>query len=206
MDACKFRLSLTISILVCSNAFGQIKKPLDLNQSVAIVGNSVRLDSLLKNITRQTGFIFSYNTRKVNHGLKFTFANKNYSVKELLMKIKEKTGLDYSLADNHIILKSARLMASPMQVQAVPATLKQIKKTDKTPTLTNSPPIGVSDSSKTIEPKKQSEQPTEITGNVFKPPVEKITPEVKEEPKNITENTQPKIQPTTVNQPVLDKN
>jgi hypothetical protein len=203
MGACRFRLPLILSVILCSNAFAQIKKPFDLSQQVALTNNSVRLDSLLKNITRQTGFIFSYNTRKVNHGLRFTFSNKNYSVNELLTKIKEKTGLDYSLADNHIILKSTRLMAAPLQVQAVPASLNQIKKTGKTPVIINSPTVIASNSSKAIEPKKENEQPISIVNT--EEPIETARQAPKEDPKNSIENNQRKAQ-SALTQSVLTNN
>ncbi len=147
MDVYKFRLTLFVSFLLCANAFAQPKKAFDFNQSITVPGNSVRLDSLLKNISHQTGFIFSYNTRKINHALRFSFSSKSYSLEELLTKIKEKTGLDYSITDHHIILKSIRLQASPLKVPS--AALAENKK-DKSLHVINSKtaPVQQIDSSK----------------------------------------------------------
>src|ERR1041385_3819119 len=154
MAVYRFKLALFISFLLCVNAFAQ--KHFDLNHPVALSTTSIRLDSLLKEISRQTGFIFSYNTRKINDGLRFSLSNKRYSVAESLTKIKEKTNLDYALADNHIILKTIRLQASPIKVPGAAIT---VNKKEKNSNEVNLKTAAVQNSSKIDSSKKEITKP-----------------------------------------------
>ncbi|GHM99208.1 hypothetical protein WSM22_06980 [Cytophagales bacterium WSM2-2] len=143
MDACKNKLLLVLVWLTISYTpvWGQEKK-------IALSGEPLRLDVLLKTITQQTGFIFSYNTRKVNQSLIFDLSQKKYSLEELLLKVKEKTGLEYSIAENHIILKTPRPI-----VQPVPSfTSSQVPESEKQSNLVKA--------NKKIEPKPKTDSVT----------------------------------------------
>ena len=123
MDASKFRfLSVVIFLFYSLKTFSQEQKVFNLSQRVVFSGTVIRFDSLLKKVSRQTHLIFSYNTRKVNHSLIFNFPLRNYTVGEILKNIKEKTGLDYLLAENHIILKQVKRATPPVNSISAPAS------------------------------------------------------------------------------------
>ncbi|HTH55029.1 MAG TPA: hypothetical protein VL728_03235 [Cyclobacteriaceae bacterium] len=82
----------------------------------------MRLDSLLKKVSKQTGLVFSYNSRKINPSLLLSFTTREKTLKEILSIIKEKTGLDYLLADNHIVLKSVKRVEA---IAVKPSTVKE---------------------------------------------------------------------------------
>lgn len=196
MAVYRFKLTLFISFVIWANAYSQGRKPLDLNHPINLPGNSVRLDSLLKEISRQSGFIFSYNTRKINHGLRFSFARKSQSLEELLVKIKEKTGLDYSVADNHIILKSVRLQSSPIEV---PSAALVAGKKEKSLSITNSNASPVQNSPKVDSSKNKIVNPTKIIyTDPVQPllkredPVEKVILSNQVENKDSLKRTEPK--------------
>jgi hypothetical protein len=112
MDACN-RLLVILLVLLCSRAFGQHSLAVQLDQRIILPASALRLDSLLKTISKQTKFAFSYNTRKLNPALSISCPSKNSSLAGILASIKEKTGLDYLIADNLIILKQTSLIARP---------------------------------------------------------------------------------------------
>lgn len=124
MGACKIFLLWIVLLASVPNAFCQEKKKLDLNQLIEFSNSSIRLDSLLRRITKETGFIFSYNTRNVNQNTILSVAARKYSIESLLTRIREKTGLTYSISDNHIILKFNKSYPSPLKVQSAPTKVE----------------------------------------------------------------------------------
>lgn len=117
MDAFRIRLLPVVIFLCCfAEARSQVSKASALQQRIVLSKTPIRLDSLLKKISQQTSLIFSYNARKVNRHLLLAFPSGSSTVEDLLKAIKEKTGLDYALAENHIILKQPK--SSPPPVSA----------------------------------------------------------------------------------------
>jgi len=109
MDAWSERLLILVVALFSNFAgSGQDKNQKIASQTVILSKGVVRLDSVLKKISRQTGFIFSYNARKVNPNITLTLTQSSYALEEILMRVTEKTGLSYSIVENHIILKPAK--------------------------------------------------------------------------------------------------
>ncbi len=183
MDVSKARLFLIASLLSCSNAFCQKKKTFDPNQQITLSG-PIRLDSLLKKISQQARFTYSYNARKVNRNLRLSFHAKNYSIEEILMKIKDKTGLDYSVADNHIILKPVSPISSPLVAPAMPASLKDKKQNESLKAFKSQPTIALDSSRIKSKPKDQDSIKQNITPGQInlkdEKRFEKIDPEITE--------------------------
>lgn len=114
MDALKHRyLLLALSLFYFAEALSQEQKAFPLRQRIVFSTTTVRLDSMLKKVSQQTSLIFSYNPRKLNRDLLFHFPSGSSTVEEILKAIKEKTGLDYALAENHIILKQPKTPSPP---------------------------------------------------------------------------------------------
>jgi|GEM_PF-2582730 len=161
MDVCNRKLiTFAVALSFYSSVFGQDKNQKRTDQFVILSKGTVRLDSLLKKVTQQTGFIFSYNTRKLNHNLSLNLTQANYSLDEILLKVKEKTGLDYSIAENHIILKTGK----PRSLQLAPLRTpsqggKEQKKVTEVP-LKKSEPKVKTDSAKAIQNTKKLESST----------------------------------------------
>lgn len=172
MAAYRTKIFFIVIFLYCSPIFGQERTDLLLNKKITITKNRVRLDSLFKIVNQQTGLIFSYNARKVKHDFVLNLLPKSYSLNEILLKIKETTGLDYSLAENHIILKSPKSIVAqtnssskennpkseikneePKKINTIPYESKK----EKTDSL-----IEESDSIKIISHEKSIENLTEI--------------------------------------------
>ena len=93
-------------------------------------------------------------------------------------------------------------MASPLKIQTVPTSLKEIKKENAILKGISSKPLSAHDSSKVVL--KANDQPVSIS-SVAKEPVEKITEAIKDDQKNTIEYPEQKIQPVQ-NKPVLIKN
>jgi hypothetical protein len=117
MDALKNRYLFPALLLFCfAEALCQHSSAVSLRQRVVFSTTPIRLDSMLKKVSQQTPLIFSYNPRKVNRHLLFHFPSGSMTVEAILQAIKEKTGLDYAVAENHIILKQSKSPAPPAVV------------------------------------------------------------------------------------------
>ena len=62
------------------------------------------LENVLKQIEKQSEFLFFYNLEEVNKNEKISITKKNSSIQEILDVITEKTGLKYTIKDRHIVL------------------------------------------------------------------------------------------------------
>jgi hypothetical protein len=173
MDALKNRYFLPALLLCCfAKALCQQPNAVNLRQRIVFSTTSIRLDSMLKKVSQQTPMIFSYNPRKVNRHLLFHFPSGSMTVEAILQAIKEKTGLDYAVAENHIILKQAKSPAPPAVVN------KANSKTEGVPPVKKSGTIPLPEPSKA---KKDSSVATIIKAdsseNIVKTMEETVTQE-----------------------------
>lgn len=90
-------------MLICPLAHSQEANDL-FNRTVTLSTQSVRLDTLLQTITRQTGIRFSYNSRRLNTAYKLSLPEKKLSVADVLHELRKRTGVSYLRVENQLIL------------------------------------------------------------------------------------------------------
>lgn len=64
------------------------------------------LESVLKQIEKQSEFLFFYNLEEVNKNERISLNKKNANIQDVLDAISAKTGLKYTIKDRHIVLAS----------------------------------------------------------------------------------------------------
>ena len=62
------------------------------------------LENVLKQIEKQSEFLFFYNLEEVNKNEKISIRKKNANIQDVLDAIATKTGLRYTIKDRHIVL------------------------------------------------------------------------------------------------------
>lgn len=77
------------------------------------------LENVLKQIEKQSEFLFFYNLEEVNKNEKISITKKNSSIQEILDVITEKTGLKYTIKDRHIVLTVQNNPAPALVTQQV---------------------------------------------------------------------------------------
>lgn len=83
--------------------------------TVNISVQNATLESVLKQIEKQSEFLFFYNLEEINKDEKISINKKNANIQEVLDAIAAKTGLKYTIKDRHIVLTSdASVNESPV--------------------------------------------------------------------------------------------
>ena len=79
------------------------------------------LENVLKQIEKQSEFLFFYNLEEINKNEKISISKKNANIQDVLETIATKTGLRYTIKDRHIVLttKHASMSAISQQSQKV---------------------------------------------------------------------------------------
>ena len=77
------------------------------------------LENVLKQIEKQSEFLFFYNLEEVNKNEKISITKKNSSIQDILDVITEKTGLKYTIKDRHIVLTVQNNPAPALVTQQV---------------------------------------------------------------------------------------
>ena len=62
------------------------------------------LEYVLKQIEKQSEFLFFYNLEEINKNEKISITKKNANIQDVLDAIATKTGLKYTIKDRHIVL------------------------------------------------------------------------------------------------------
>ena len=75
-----------------------------LQKTIIISSKEVRIDTLLKIFSRQTGVEFSFNSNKISPSRKLTVPNKNQTLSQWLVTMGKTMGVQHKLVGNHIIL------------------------------------------------------------------------------------------------------
>lgn len=74
--------------------------------TVNISVQNATLENVLKQIEKQSEFLFFYNLEEINKDEKISINKKNANIQEVLDAIAAKTGLKYTIKDRHIVLTS----------------------------------------------------------------------------------------------------
>ena len=88
--------------------------------TVNISVQNATLESVLKQIEKQSEFLFFYNLEEINKDEKISINKKNANIQEVLDAIAAKTGLKYTIKDRHIVLTS--------EGRSIPTVTQQIQK------------------------------------------------------------------------------
>ena len=75
------------------------------------------LEKVLKQIEKQSEFLFFYNLEEINKNEKISINEKNANIQTVLDAIAAKTGLKYTIKDRHIVLTSEAAPASTATTQ-----------------------------------------------------------------------------------------
>ena len=84
------------------------------------------LENVLKQIEKQSEFLFFYNLEEINKNEKISITKKNANIQDVLDAIAMKTGLKYTIKDRHIVLTnetSSPVIASTQQERKVTGTV-----------------------------------------------------------------------------------
>lgn len=84
------------------------------------------LENVLKQIEKQSEFLFFYNLEEINKNEKISITKKDANIQDILDTIADKTGLRYTIKDRHIVLtneKSLPITASTLQTRKVTGTV-----------------------------------------------------------------------------------
>lgn len=73
------------------------------------------LESVLKQIEKQSEFLFFYNLEEVNKNGRLSLNKKNANIKDILDIISNQTGLKYTIKDRHIVLTSETPVSATIQ-------------------------------------------------------------------------------------------
>jgi len=97
----KILVTILIFVLGITNLYSQNSV---LEKQINIHAKNVELVSVLKQISKQTGYYFTYNPKIVSEKTIINYQAKNISTKNILKNILSDSSLTYSVIDNHIII------------------------------------------------------------------------------------------------------
>ena len=80
---------------------------------ITIQRSNVRVEEVLKEITRQSGIQFSYNPRSIDAKQKISFQVRNASLEEALDKLAAKIPIEYTIIENQIVLNRRAAPVEP---------------------------------------------------------------------------------------------
>ncbi len=87
-----------------------------LERRVKLPGNSIRAARALSEVSRLTGYIFTYDTKIINNARVFTLPPADIPLSELLDSVTGDPGIKYSVIGKHIILYRDLLTDAPAPV------------------------------------------------------------------------------------------
>lgn len=97
--------SFTSIILTCLHltAAAQVSN-VTFDKPITITGRSIRIDSLLKSFSRQTGVEFSFSTNKISPSQTLTVSKQQQTLSQWLITLRKDIGIQHKVVSNHIIL------------------------------------------------------------------------------------------------------
>lgn len=115
-----FALLLTGMSPVAASSYAQ-------TATVNVSARNATLESVLKQIEKQSDFLFFYNVEEINRNALISIHEENASIRTVLDEIARKTGLRYTIKDRHIVLTSEEAKPSstsaPQQTRKVTGTV-----------------------------------------------------------------------------------
>lgn len=101
-----------------------------LDKKIGIVQQTIRIDSLLKVFSRQTGIEFSFNPGKVRPSQTVAVPGREQTLSQWLTTLRQKLGIQHKVVGNHIILFGSNSAAPTRTTQRTKsATATPVRKT-----------------------------------------------------------------------------
>ncbi len=109
------RLQYVLILLFIPISYLTLAQDQFINKEVYLRAGTFRLDSLLANITQQTGVVFSYNAKKfdTHQGIRISSGIKD--LKRFLEVLKKEKGFSIKVIENYVVITSAP--KEPMQTK-----------------------------------------------------------------------------------------
>ena len=105
MKAPYLHICFLTSLLLLTSFFGKAQHSKEaLKSNIWIQQGEIRLDSLMRVFSRQSGFEFSFNSKKISPSKKVPVAKKTQTVSEWLNNLRVNLGIEHKFVGNHIIL------------------------------------------------------------------------------------------------------
>lgn len=123
-----------IAITTCLHmtAVAQVSKA-TFDKPITISLKSIRIDSLLKAFSRQTGVEFSFSTNKISPGKTLTVSKQRQTLSQWLNTLRQNIGVEHKVVGNHIILfeNKSPIISAPQKSPA-PGASKAISNNKET--------------------------------------------------------------------------
>lgn len=84
---------------------------------LTVYAENETLESVLKQIEKQSEFLFFYNLEEVNKNEKISITKQNANIQDVLDAVTAKTGLKYTIKDRHIVLTTEGSLPSATVTQ-----------------------------------------------------------------------------------------
>jgi hypothetical protein len=123
---CKSRRILACLLVTFTGAYGQ-KNLAVLDKRIRVSVEQVNVDALGDIITRQTGLILSFNSQKIGARQQVRLRQSSYTTRQLLALIKQATGADYTIYQEHVIFHRVIKTPEPAAKKSQSAAAMPVK-------------------------------------------------------------------------------
>ena len=98
-----FAISLSFCVASSKNSYSQVDKQI-LQEPISIPAGTIRIDSLLKQFSRQTAVEFSFNSNKISPSKTLIVNNQKKTVSQWLTLLNKSFGIQHKFVGYNIIL------------------------------------------------------------------------------------------------------
>lgn len=134
-------LYLLITLLLFNPVQAQHTAGNPVPQKTLHLNGRYSLSQLTADAYKQTGIGFSFDAKKIKDQRPLVFANKNYTLQQVLLYIQHTTGLQYAVYTGHIILHNAPAAARRQKpLKPVPVIIARKKDSPSLPPFVPLPP------------------------------------------------------------------
>lgn len=120
----RFVIILALSLLSVT-LYAQ-QPAIDLSRKIHLPATELSVDSLLPQLSGQSGIQFSFNSRRISPSRKVRFASRQQTVRQVLQQLDQALGIGYKLVGNHVILvDNPKKALPPKKVISQKDTVKQ---------------------------------------------------------------------------------
>lgn len=102
-----------------SLAFAQKATEVNMKTMVFIEKRETRFDVLLNSVSRQSGVVFSFSTKKIAADKMLNLTPGKQTLETLLIQLRNNTGLDYRIVGTHIIFLDKRAAMASRETRVV---------------------------------------------------------------------------------------
>ena len=99
-----FRFVIIIVVSIFSTSLYGQQRSIDLSRKINLPATELSVDSLLPQLSRQSGVQFSFNSRRISPSRKLRFSSRTQTVRQVLQQLDHVLSIRYKLVGNHVIL------------------------------------------------------------------------------------------------------